>query len=84
MSSSWANEMVKGMRKDRPTPEAAYYIGTIEQLSPLTISLLGGAIMASGQLLRLTETMESKRPDLKTGQKVLVIGRGIYCAIDRI
>lgn len=42
----------------RKPPPAAFYIGTVVTLSPLTISILDGEIMATGDFLIISETVQ--------------------------
>ena len=64
---SYDAEMAQMMRDayNKPPP-AGYHIGPIVSLSPLTISLMDGEIMATGAFLEISETIArlmQKLPD---------------------
>lgn len=56
---SYAIEAAQALRglANRPPP-AGYYTGPVVSLSPLTISLLDGAVMATGPFLEISETVQ--------------------------
>lgn len=56
---SYDNEMARAIksRTEKP-PDAAYARGTVVSLSPLTISLYGGEVMATGNCLLVSETVK--------------------------
>lgn len=45
-------------RMGRKEPPAGYYIGPVVSLSPLTIALMDGEVMATGPFLRVSETVQ--------------------------
>lgn len=64
---SYADDIALMLReRDTPPPAAGYYIGPVVSLSPLTISLMDGEVMASGAFLTVSETIArllKKLPD---------------------
>lgn len=53
-------------RMGRKEPPAGYYIGPVVSLSPLTISLMDGEVMATGPFLRVSETVQRLLSPLPT------------------
>lgn len=55
---SYAEDIAVMLRaRDTPPPQAGYYIGSVVCLSPLTIALMDGEVMASGSFLAVSETI---------------------------
>jgi hypothetical protein len=50
---------------------SGYEIGTVVKLTPFTVSLYGGSMMAADPLLKLTETAAAK--DWRTGNQALCL-----------
>ena len=56
---SYDSDLAMALRGiDRKEPPAGYYVGPVVSLSPLTISLLDGEIMATGPFLIVSETVQ--------------------------
>lgn len=64
---SFETEMAKMLQEARhQPPPAGYHIGSVVSLSPLTISLMDGEVMATGDFLQISETIArlmQKLPD---------------------